>query len=199
MIKKALLIACEESQVVCKAFRAAGHRAFSCDIQRPSGGHPEWHIQDNVLNVIDDGWAMIIAHPPCTYLTKSGSCNMYDVDGQIKEERYKKMIAAREFFMKIYRSKCAHIAIENPVPFHLTELPPYSQIIQPYDFGEDFSKQTCLWLKGLPYLIPSCIVTDRRRFGQSWTAVHRSPKIRSKTFPKIAAAMAAQWGRYLDD
>lgn len=192
---KRALIACEESQAVCKAFRGKGVEAFSCDLQAPSGGRPEWHIQGDVLDVLDDGWDLIIAHPPCTYLAKSGSCNMYLDDGQLNAERYEKMQEAREFFMKIYNANCPHICIENPVPFRLTGLPAYSQIIQPYDFGADYSKQTCLWLKGLPYLLPQCIVLGRRKRLNypSWVQVHRSPKVRSKTFPEVAEAMAAQW------
>lgn len=191
-----ILIACEESQTVCKAFRARGHEAFSCDIQRCSGGHPEWHIQCDVEKVLDEGWDMIIAHPPCTYLCKAGSCNLFTGNsGKIKDySRWEQVIKAREFFLKIYHNKCPKICIENPVPFKRAELPLFSQTIKPYEFGEDYSKLTCLWLKGLPYLMPTCDCRGERGKFLSWNTVHRSPKIRSKTFPKVAEAMAQQWG-----
>ena len=191
-----ILVACEESQAVTLAFRARGHEAFSCDVQRPSGGHPEWHIQGDVKLVLDDRWDMIIAHPPCTYLTRAGSCNLfYGIAGEIKNiDRWESVQRAKEFFMLFYNHPCPRICIENPVPFARAQLPPWNQVIQPYEFGENFSKQTCLWLKGLPTLLPLCDCRGLRGKFPSWTKVHRTAKQRSKTFPKIAQAMAQQWG-----
>ena len=200
-----ILIACEESQAVCIAFRQKGHEAYSCDIIDCSGGHPEWHIKTDAMELIKMRWDMIIAFPPCTYMTKAGAVRMR-VKGEIVPERYQKAMEAKEFFMKFYDADCPKIAIENPVPMKLIGLPPYDQIIQPYQFGHPYSKRTCLWLKGLPPLFATEILNEHipyvdggckdakgnyRRFqGRK----ERDPKIRSKTFPGIAKAMAEQWG-----
>lgn len=184
-----VLIACEESQTSCKAFRALGHEAYSCDLQKCSGGHPEWHIQDDVTKYIYLPWDLIIAHPPCTFLAKSGSCNMYK-NGVVDPVRYEKMMAAREFFMMFY-NLTGRVCIENPVPFALTDLPPWSQVIQPWRFGDHYTKQTCLWLKNLPPLIPR--FTDFEIPPPSFTSLHRTSRQRSKSFPSISAAMAEQW------
>lgn len=200
-----ILIACEESQAVCIAFRQKGHEAYSCDIIDCSGGHPEWHIKADALELLKMKWDMIIAFPPCTYMTKAGAVRMR-VKGEIVPERYQKAMEAKEFFMKFYDADCPKIAIENPVPMKLIGLPPYDQIIQPYQFGHPYSKRTCLWLKGLPPLFATEIINEHtpyvnggckdakgnyRRFqGRK----ERDPKIRSKTFPGIAKAMAEQWG-----
>lgn len=216
-----VLVACEESQAVCTSFRKRGYEAYSCDIVECSGGHPEWHIMDDVLKIINghcsfktmDGntheivgkWGLIIAHPSCTYLTNAGAVRMR-VNGQIQQERYGKMLEAKEFFMKFYNADCDMICIENPVPMKLCGLPPYTQIIQPYQFGHPYSKKTCLWLKNLPLLIPTDIVKEytpyvdggsRNKDGTPRThrgCTTRSPMIRSKTFYGIAEAMAEQWG-----
>lgn len=188
-----VLVACEESQRVTIEFRKLGHLAFSCDIKPCTGGHSEWHIQDEALKVISAAqWDLLIAHPPCTYLTVAGACNLVK-HGVLDDERYKKMLSARDFFMAIYNSSIPRICVENPRPMKRAELPPYSQIIQPYDFGDDYSKQTCLWLKGLPPLIPNVIEWNRRSAAPSWCAIHRSSVMRSKTFTGIAKAMAQQW------
>ncbi len=225
-----ILVACEESQAVAIAFREKGHEAYSCDIQECSGGHPEWHIQGDVLNFLNPGvlfpgelpgiqfftmdneyhyflgkWDMIIAFPPCTYMTNAGAVRMR-VNGEIQKERYEKAMQAKEFFMAFYNADCPKIAIENPTPMKLIGLPPYTQAIQPYEYGHPYSKRTCLWLKGLPNLVPTQIIKDHvpyvnggckdsngnyRRFqGRK----ERDPKIRSKTFQGIARAMAEQWG-----
>ena len=200
-----ILIACEESQAVCIAFRQKGHEAYSCDIIDCSGGHPEWHIKADALELLKMKWDMIIAFPPCTYMTNAGAVRMR-VKGKIVPERYKKAMEAKEFFMRFYHTDCPKIAIENPVPMKLIGLPPYDQIIQPYQFGHPYSKRTCLWLKGLPPLFATEIINEHvpyvnggckdahgnyRRFqGRK----ERDPKIRSKTFPGIARAMAEQWG-----
>lgn len=192
-----VLVACEESQRVTIEFRKLGHRAFSCDLKSCSGGFPEWHIQDDALKVMRSSeWDLIIAHPPCTYLTVAGAVWLVDGKGEISDfSRYNEMLKAREFFMAFYNSSCRRVCIENPRPMKRADLPQCSQVIQPYDFGDEFSKQTCLWLKGLPYLIPNVIELNRRSpVGvKSWVELHRSASVRSKTFPGIARAMAQQW------
>ena len=216
-----VLIACEESQRVCISFRERGHEAYSCDVQGPSGGHPEWHILGNCIPLIngyctfrtmdgaeheiDSPWDLLIAHPPCTYLINAGAVRMR-VKGEIVQERYEQMVRARAFFMVLYNAECPRICIENPVPMKLADLPPYTQIIQPWQFGEPYSKRTCLWLKGLLDLMPTKIVREHtpwvnggckdangnyRRFqGRK----ERDSKNKSKTFWGVARAMAAQWG-----
>ena len=201
-----VLVACEESQEVCKAFRDRGHNAFSCDLQECSGGHPEWHIQDDVLKHLD-GWDLIIAHPPCTYMSGAGACRMYPKAGQIDQERFAKAMEAKEFFMKILTADCQKICVENPRPLKCVELPPPSQSIQPYEYGEPWSKLTYLWLKGLPPLFPTEIVQDYKPYVSCGTSRNKgnkdksgmsrrggAQKVRSKTFPGIAKAMAEQWG-----
>lgn len=214
-----VLVACEESQTVCKAFRDRGHEAYSCDIQEPSGSHPEWHICGDALAAIRGGyietmdgaghhvgkWDLIIAHPPCTYMSNAGAVRMR-VRGILQQERYQKAMEAKAFFMKFYEADCSRIAIENPTPMKIVGLPKYDQAIQPYMFGHPYSKRTCLWLKGLPPLNPTNVLEHHepyvnggckdahgnyRRFqGRK----ERDPKPRSKTFPGIANAMAEQWG-----
>lgn len=203
-----ILIACEESQAVCIAMRELGHEAYSCDLQPCSGGHPEWHIQADALELLKMRWDMIIAHPPCTYLTAASAVRLFNADHTIKDEtRLEKGWKAREFFMQFYNADCAKIAIENPCPLRLFKLPPYSQIIEPFMFGHPWRKRTCLWLKGLPPLISSEAweipkglwvgSTSKRRvpdIGQRYELnSNRNQKIRSKTFPGIARAMAEQW------
>ena len=217
-----VLVACEESQAVCKAFRARGHEAYSCDVIECSGGHPEWHIRQDVIPLLngrcrfrtDDGteheipgrWDMIIAFPPCTYMTNAGAVRMR-VKCQIVPERYQKAMEAKAFFMKFLNADCPRICIENPTPMKLIGLPPYTQAIQPWQHGYPYTKRKCLWLRGLPPLEPSNIITEgvqpyvnggckdshgnyRRFQGRN----ERDQKTRSKTFPGIAKAMAEQWG-----
>lgn len=200
-----ILIACEESQAVCIAFRQKGHEAYSCDIIDCSGGHPEWHIKADALELLKMRWDMIIAFPPCTYMTNAGAVRMR-VKGEIVPERYEEAMKAKEFFMKFYNTDCPKIAIENPVPMKLIGLPPYDQIIQPYQFGHPYSKRTCLWLKGLPPLFATEIINEHVPYVNGGCKdahgnylrfqgrKERDPKIRSKTFPGIARAMAEQWG-----
>lgn len=204
-----ILVACEESQEVCKAFRLKGHTAFSCDIQPCSGGHPEWHILGDVSMLVNGGcyfttctgddyylpgtWDMIIAFPPCTYLTKSGACNIPKDPSRIE-----KGFQAKEFFMLFYNADCPKICIENPVPMSRFNLPKYSCIINPYDFESPYSKRTCLWLKGLPVLFATSIFSSYETCKTSawfnnYSRKNRS-KRRSKTFPGVAKAMADQWG-----
>ena len=217
-----VLIACEESQEVCKAFREKGHRAFSCDLQECSGGHPEWHIQGDVLPLLNGdctfvtadththtqagAWDLIIAHPPCTFLSSVGACRLFNPDHTIKDrERERKGWEARSFFMAFMSANCERIAIENPAPLRHFQLPKYDQIIEPYMFGDPWKKRTCLWLKNLPPLNPTDIVEPKG----CWTIMHggktcrvrltceggaKTAKERSKTFPGVAKAMAEQWG-----
>lgn len=196
-----ILIACEESQTVCKAFRALGFEAYSCDIQECSGGHPEWHIQwDAIEEAYSGKYDMIIAHPPCTYLCVPWAHYLHTREG-----RWEKMLEWKEFFMKMLNAPIKFIAVENPVPHRYAELPKYDQIIHPWQFGQEFSKRTCLWLKNLPKLIPTDIRENHweryyRLDGSSsnskWYA-WASPKERSKTFQWIADAMASQWSSVL--
>lgn len=192
-----ILIACEESQEVCKAFRELGHEAYSCDILECSGGHPEWHIKGDVLDIINQYWDLIIAHPPCTYLCNSGVTWLHRQEG-----RWEKMREGAEFFKKLLNNKCKLIAVENPIMHkYAVEIigRRQDQLIQPWMFGHGETKATCFWLKGLPKLEPTNIVEGREQ------RLHRLPpskdraKIRSKTFPGIAKAMAEQWGKFIED
>ena len=199
-----VLIACEESQAVCIEMRRLGHEAYSCDLQPCSGGHPEWHLQCDALELLKMRWDLIVAHPPCTYMANSGAVRMR-VGGVIQTERFEKAMKAREFFMRFYECDCPRVAIENPTPMKLIGLPQYDQVIQPYEYGHPYSKRTCLWLKGLPPLMPTDLMAfhepyvnggckdahgNYRRFqGRK----ERDAKTRSKTFPGIARAMAEQW------
>ena len=196
-----ILIACEESQAVCKAFRAKGHEAYSCDILPCSGGHPDWHIQGDVVPLLKEEWDMVIAFPPCTHLAVSGAAwfEKKRADGRQQE--------GIDFFMQFANVNCPKVAIENPVGIMSSLWRKPDQIIQPWWFGDRASKKTCLWLKGLPILVAKNIVDDGE-----WTTFKsgkRSPKwfadayklspqerskARSKTFQGIADAMAEKWG-----
>lgn len=218
-----ILIACEESQAVCKAFRAKGHEAYSCDIIDCSGGHPEWHIKQDVLpllngnctfqdceggwHTIDGKWDMIIAHPPCTYLSNAGACRLYPKKGQLNEERYKKGLEAKDFFMQFFWADCDKVVVENPIPSKIYKLPEYTQIIQPFEHGHPYTKKTCLWIRGVNPLQPTNIVEPIGPYvcgnSEIWKkqaakgvvyGKEKSAKHRSKTFPGIAQAMADQWG-----
>lgn len=203
-----ILVACEESQEVCKAFRARGHEAYSCDIQECSGGHPEWHIQGDALEAIKGEWDMIIAFPPCTYLTVTGN-RWFNIEryGEKAIQRRMDREEAAEFFLKFANANCEKIAIENPIGYMSTAYRKPDQIIQPYMFGHPARKATCLWLKGLEQLKPTKIVqpeiiqykngkgTDNPWHMETMNLpAGERQKARSKTFPGIAAAMAAQWG-----
>ena len=203
-----VLVACEESQEVCKAFRTLGHEAYSCDIEPCSGGHPEWHLQVDALEMLKMRWDMILAFPPCTYLTAAGAVRLYSKDHTIKDEdRDERGKAAKEFFLAFLNADCPKIAVENPVPLKRYGLPPYSQIIEPYMFGHEWRKRTCLWLRGLPPLMATDIVIPQGLWVGSTSArrchnlkeryslkSNRSAKTRAKTFSGIAHAMAEQWG-----
>lgn len=185
-----VLVACEESQAVCKAFRKRGHEAYSCDILPCSGGHPEWHIQDDVLKHLNEGWDLIIAHPPCTYLSAAGACRLYKKEGNksvIRDyDRLEKGREAKDFFMQLLNAPCKKICVENPMPMKIFGLPPHTQEIQPYKFGFPYSKRTRLWLKGLPPLLET--QPNNKPIG------HRDSRTRSKTPQQVADAMAEQWG-----
>ena len=224
-----ILVACEESQTVCKAFRTRGHEAYSADILEPSGGHPEWHILGDVLPLINgrckfrtmDGteheiagrWDMLIAFPPCTFLTVTGN-RWFNVEkyGEKAIRRIQNRVDALEFFMKFASADCERIAIENPVGIVSTHWRKPDQIIQPYQFGHKARKKTCLWLKGIDLLKPTKIVDcgeilpggysvgacanyARDENGKiiPWNDP-RTARARSKTFPGVGNAMASQWG-----
>lgn len=220
-----ILVACEESQAVTKELRRLGHEAYSCDIEPCSGGHPEWHIMCDVLPLLNgdcafntmDGenhyisgrWDMIIAFPPCTYLSNAGACRLYPKKGQLDMERYKKGLQAKEFFLKFLNADCNRIAVENPVSSSVFEMPKHTQEIQPYQFNDNgmhpYTKKTRLWLKGLPMLIPTTPdckpvgpyvpAGTGRKNREKYGAAKRGEdaKNRAKTFHGIAKAMAEQW------
>ena len=219
-----VLIACEESQRVCIAFREKRHNAFSCDILSCSGGHPEWHIcgdvlpllngncvfrtMDGIKHRIDGKWDLLIAHPPCTYLTVTGN-RWFNEERYGEKARRRKELRndAADFFMSFINADVDKIAVENPVGYMSTAYQKPSQIIHPYMFGDPARKATCLWLKGLPKLTPTNIVEpiiiryqNSNGTDSPWhmETMNLPPmeraKARSKTFPGIAKAMAEQWG-----
>ena len=195
-----ILVGCEESQEVTKALRELGHEAFSCDLQECSGGHPEWHYQCDVFEAIKFGWDMAIFFPTCTYLTISANKWYKDQPPRksgtlVGQERRDARIEAIDFFMRLYNCGIPKIAIENPIGVMSSEFRKPDQVLQPWMFGHGETKATCLWLKGLPKLIPTNIVEGREQ------RLHRLPKtkdrakLRSKTYPGIAKAMANQWAK----
>lgn len=199
-MKLRVLVACEESQAVTKAFRARGHEAYSADLQPCSGGHPEWHIQGDATAIMEDGWDLGIFHPPCTYLSNAGARWLFP-GGILNEDRYQKGLEGRELFMKFLRCKIKKKCIENPIPSSIFLLPPHSQLIHPYHFGDPFMKATLLWLEGLPPLVPTNdlgtgepMALNANSNGWGSSGGKERQKNRSKTFPGIADAMAAQWG-----
>jgi hypothetical protein len=217
-----VLVACEESQTVCLAFRERGHEAYSCDIIDCSGGHPEWHIKDDAIKTAySGGWDLMIAHPPCTYLSYAG-IKWFSLDdfGFNAIERHRKMVDAMEFFYKLWIAPIEKICIENPRGFITKVLKP-TQLINPYYFGDEFSKPTYLWLKNLPPLYHNKEITlfddvithvNKGEFVEHITKTGKIKKdakwyyeaislpkeerarVRSKTFEGIAKAMASQWG-----
>ena len=201
-----VLIACEQSQVVCSAFRRLGYEAFSNDIENCYGGHPEWHIIGDAQHVVkghaafnlqsggtllvDGSWDLLIAHPPCTMLTHCSavalSKGLHSIDDVKK---------GAQFFLNMLNAPVKMVAVENPAPMKIAGLPPYNQIVQPYNFGHPFSKRACLWLKNLPPLIP---VRGYYVEHKQWLKhCAGNPRRRSKTFEGIAEAMALQWGSLL--
>lgn len=232
MKKLFVLIACEESQAICKELRALGHEAYSCDIQECSGGHPEWHINQDVLPIlngfcgfttqdwqqhsIDRKWDLIVAHPPCTYLTVSGAW-CYDVArfGEKAIQRMKLREEAETFFMAFANADCEHIAIENPVGTMSSKWRKPNQIIQPWYFGDPYMKTTCLWTKNLPNLVQTHFEKpvieykewvdkngkkkrqDMASFKCAGMSKEERQRQRSKTFPGIAKAIATQYSEYI--
>ena len=218
---KRILVACEESQAVCTAFRNKGFEAYSCDIIECSGGHPEWHIRQDVIPLLDghcafttddgqmhsipDKWDLIIAHPPCTYLCSAGQpWTNIERYGEKALERLSKREEAIDFFLQFINADCDHIAVENPVGIMSKRYRKPDQYIQPYEFGHPTAKKTGLWLKGLPKLVPTEIVTPVTSY--AWDNIRDEngkilawnsdeiKKVRSKTFKGIAEAIADQWG-----
>lgn len=200
-----VLVACEESQAVTKEFRMLGHEAFSCDILPCSGGHPEWHIQGDVLKQLNDTWDLVIGFPPCTFISNAGACRLYPTKGVLDNDRYLKGLEGKKFFMSILQANCSHIAVENPVSSKIFEMPAHSQEFQPYHFGHPYTKKTRLWLRGLPILSYTNVVApigpylpagtsrkDKTKYGVAAGSVKRS-----KTFEGVAKAMATQWSEYV--
>lgn len=200
-----VLIACEESQAECLAFRELGHNAYSCDIQ-PCRFNPDYHIQGDVTpylhgqtefitqsghHVSVPGWDLIIAHPPCTYLCKMGSLRMR-VNGEIQQERYTQMLRARDFFQKCLDAKAPFVAVENPIPMKLAQLPRPSCYIHPSWFGVKYTKKTLYWLKNLPPIFPTIEHPNPRCY-----VISSRGKYRSRTFPQVAAQLARQWSEYI--
>lgn len=217
-----ILVACEESQAVCTEFRNKGHEAYSCDLLEPSGNHPEWHIHGDCLVPMETGefttmdgtehkvdkWDMIIAFPPCTYLTVTGN-RWFNVEkyGDKAIQRIADREDAAKFFMEFANANCDKVAIENPIGVMSTRWRKPDQIIQPWMFGDEAEKKTCLWLKGLPKLKETDVVSppervkyDSGRTMPKWYAdawhlpKEERARLRSKTFPGVAKAMAEQWG-----
>jgi hypothetical protein len=193
-----VLVACEESQVVCNAFRAKGHEAYSCDIIPTRGNHPEWHILEDVLNHLTDGWDMVIGFPECRYLANSGVRWISKMPSRMQNVK-----EASGFFYKLWNSDIPKICLENPIPHKYAELPQYSQIIHPWMFGHMEQKPTCLWLKGLPKLAETNNVKEemlklpanvRQRVHYMAPSEHRA-RDRAVTYMGIADAMADQWGK----
>jgi len=237
-LNKNILIACEESQTVCKAFRKLGFNAFSCDILDSSGGHPEWHFKEDVFEVIKNNggqlengekhflnskWDMMVAHPPCTFLSVSGAKWFYHPEDKslpVEQRRphpkfpnrVKDRDDAAEFFLKLYNSDIDYIAVENPIGYMNTHFRKPDQIVQPYHFGDEASKSTCLWLKNIPKLKPTNLVDKGEfiEFGSGrripkWysdgltktKSADERRKWRSKTFEGFANAIAIQWSEVL--
>lgn len=202
-----VLIACEESQAECIAFRNLGHEAYSCDVQkcRP-GGHPEWHIHSDVLPLLDglqdfltqdntphhvESWGLIIAHPPCTYLCKVSSVQLTK-HGQVDPIRLCKLKMARDFFYRCLHAKATYVAVENPLPMALAQLTAPSCFIQPSWFGVKYSKKTLYWLRNLPPIVPTVEYPNPKQFVRASRG-----KYSSRTFPEVAQTIASQWSSFI--
>lgn len=214
---KKVLIACEESQAITKAFRKLGFEAYSCDLLPCSGGHIDWHIQgDAIAEAYSGKYDMMIAHPPCTYLAVSGARWLYNKDGSRNEERYKNQAEALDFVQQLMDAPIEHIAIENPISVISSHIKKPDQIVHPYMFGDKASKSTCLWLKNLPKIEPTNIVekgefvewigkNGKKKRQAKWyydaLAKAKTPEerrtLRSKTFQGMADAIAEQWSKVL--
>ena len=219
---KKILVACEESQAITKAFRKLGYNAYSCDLLPASGGHPEWHIQgDAIAEAYSGKYDMMIAHPPCTYLSVAGAWAMYKKDQNgnkvINEVRKKNQTEALDFVRELMNAPIEHIAIENPVSVISSQIRKPDQIVHPYHFGDKASKSTCLWLKNLPKLEPTDIVekgefkewidkkSGKKKRQATWIyeCLQKAENkehlrtLRSKTFQGMADAIADQWSKVL--
>jgi hypothetical protein len=215
-----VLVACEESQTITKEYRSKGVEAYSCDIKDCTGGHPEWHIKGDAIKEAYSGkYDLMIAHPPCTYLSVSGSGWLYNKDGSRNEDRYKQQSDALDFVRKLMDAPITRIAIENPVSVIASHIRPADQMVQPYFFGDRARKTTCFWLKNLPLLKPTDIVdegedyewvdskTGKRKKQPLWYyeafVNAKSPEerrtLRSKTFIGLAKAIADQWGKKIEN
>jgi hypothetical protein len=203
--KAKVLVACELSGTVRDAFASKGFYAVSCDLM-PSD-KPGHHFQGDALEIINQGWDLIIAHPPCTYLSKAGARWLYSA-GQINQDRLQQGYEGKAFFEAMLNANCPRICVENPTPLKVFNLPTPQQIIQPYQFGHPYSKRTLLWLKNLPQLIPTNVLSEFRPYlpsntggkkrGQSFSiGISKNAKESSKTFEGVAEAMADQWGKIL--
>lgn len=205
-----ILVACEESQTVTKQFRLLGHDAYSCDIQECNeNGNKSWHIKGDVTPILLEKWDLIIAHPPCTYMSKAGARWMYPKAGIVCQERLSKAMDAKDFFNKCMNANSKYICVENPFPLKIVGLPEPTQTIQPYQFGDPFSKKTLLWLKGLPELKHTDVLTEYTTYlpsntggkkrGQKYKFSSITQKQSSKTFEGVAKAMAEQWSLFLEN
>ena len=193
-----VLVACEYSGRVREAFRALGHDAWSCDLL-PADDCSEHHYQGSALDLIKQDWDLLIAHPPCTYLSNAGAKHLYPTKGNLNLERYAQGLEAKDFFMQFYNADIPKICVENPIPSKVFDMPRYSQFVQPWEHGHRVSKKTCFWLKGLPPLLPTDIVAKTENcHGAKGSWYNKGGKDRwkrrSATFQGIADAMAAQWG-----
>lgn len=196
-----VLIACEYSGAVRDEFLKLGHDAMSCDLLPTDVPGP--HYEGDVFDIINDGWDLMIAHPPCTFISKAGARWMYQ-NNEINKIRLQQALEAKEFFLKLYYSNIKYIALENPTPLKILKMPEYSQAIQPYEFGHPYSKRTLLWLKNLPLLKSTKMIHDYQPFlpsntggkkkGQSYSfGISKNWKESSTTFKGVAEAMAEQW------
>ena len=190
-----VLVACEFSGVVRDAFIRGGHEAMSCDLLPTDVPGP--HYKGDVMDIIGAGWDLMIAHPPCTYLSNAGAKHLYPKK-VLNPERFAKGLETKQFFMALYNAPISKICVENPIPSTIFELPKYNQVVQPYEFGHAFRKKTCLWLKGLPPLMATMIVQNNEstKIAGNWfnKGGKDRQKNRAKTFEGIANAMADQWG-----
>lgn len=191
-----ILVACEFSGTVREEFKKLGHNAWSCDLLPTE--IPGNHYQCDVFDVIDYGWDLMIAHPPCTYLSNAGARFLYP-NKKLNEDRLRKGLTAKDFFMRLYWSNIDRICIENPTPSSVYMMPKHTQTIQPFEFGHPFSKRTNLWLKNLPPLEPTNILTNFQSTKAAGNWFNKGgkdrQKNRAKTFKGIAEAMARQWGK----
>ena len=186
-----VLVACEESQAVTKEFRKLGIEAWSCDLEPCSGGHPEWHLRQDVIPLLDEDWAMILAFPPCTHLAVSGARWFSE-----KRKDGRQQVAI-DFFLRFAGARCERVAIENPVSIMSTVWRKPDQIIQPWMFGDPYMKTTCLWFKNLPPLVPTNIVKGREQKCWRMGPSPERARLRAQTYPGIAQGIAKQWGGLL--